>query len=207
MRRANVALGILGLSIVLAAIALRIHWVNTNLPEIPVEYYQQGEWVSLGGAFQVDSGEGTDGYSLLVEKAELTTYDEFLQEHGVEEGTVQRQPEGTHGSARCVVDLELRIRNEGNADGSLDVFQMILVPERGNEYLICDVMNQGALWPQTQPGAGMQVSIRPGTEYVAHIPYVFNGLEGVYFREVTDTDFSLLVSRMPERKMIRVQLS
>jgi hypothetical protein len=100
--------------------------------------------------------------------------------------------------------VTLRIRNEGTDQGGLNTFQMVLVPARANEYLICDVMNPDALWPQVQEGAGSIVSIRSGTEYVVHIPYVFNGNEEVYEREITDRSFTLLVSRMPVRKMIEV---
>ena len=64
-------------------------------------------------------------------------------------------------------------------------------------------MNPDALWPQVQEGAGSIVSIRPGTEYVVHIPYVFNGNEEVYEREITDRSFTLLVSRMVQRKSVR----
>jgi hypothetical protein len=140
----------------------------------------------------------------MVQSAKLMTYDEFVETYRTEDADAAAQPAGTHGDAHCVVDVELHIRNEGNSDGVLDAFQMVLVPARGNEYLIADIMNDAALWPQTQRGVGMQVSTRPGTEYVAHVPYVFNSTENAYLTEVTDTDFTLLVSRAPVRKMIRV---
>lgn len=187
------------LAAVVMAIGARIWWVNANLPRIPLEYYEQGEWVPLEGAFQSSADEGTGGYSVMVEDATITTYDGYLEAHG--DGT---QELGGHGSARCVVDVTLRIRNEGTDQGGLNTFQMVLVPARANEYLICDVMNPDALWPQVQEGAGSIVSIRPGTEYVVHIPYVFNGNEEVYEREITDRSFTLLASRMPVRKMIEV---
>ena len=177
-RRAVVAVGVLAL-VAVVAIGVRIWWVNANLPSIPLEYYQMGEWIPLEGAFQNGtSSEQTQGYSLMVESAEVVTYDEYLKRHGA-------APTGTHGDVRCVV-------------------QMVLTPERGNEYLICDVMSEEALWPQAEPNADSSVSIRPGTEYVTHIPYVFNGGEEVYGREVTDHSFTLLASRMPVRKMIVV---
>lgn len=183
---------------VAVAIGVRIWWVNANLPSIPLEYYQMGEWVPLEGAFQNGaSSEQTSGYSLMVESAEVVTYDEYLERHGAE-------PTGSRGDVRCVVDVTLHIRNEGAEQGGINVFQMVLTPERGNEYLICDVMSEKALWPQVEPNADSSVSIRPGTEYVTHIPYVFNGGEEVYGREVADRTFTLLASRMPVRKMIFV---
>lgn len=176
--------------------------VNENLPQIPVEYYGENEWVALEGAFQNSSEEGTEAYSIMVEEASLMTHDEYLKAYG--DGT---QELGSHGDAECVVNVTLRIRNDGNDQGGLNVFQAVLVPERANEYLICDVMNSDALWPQVQDGAATTVSIQPGTEYVAHIPYVFNGMEEVYERTVADSRFTLLVSRMPVRKMVEITLS
>lgn len=183
------------------AVAARIWWVAENVPQIPIERYGQGEWVELDGAFQNNADEGTDDYSVMVEGISVMTYDEYLEAYG--EGP---QEPGAKGDSRCVVDVALRIRNDGTEPGGLNVFQMVLVPARANEYLICDVMNADALWPQVQEGASAIVSIRPGTEYVAHIPYVFNGGDEVYQREVTDTEFSLLVSRMPTRKMVVVSV-
>lgn len=190
------------LAVVAAAvvgIAARIWWVNANLPSIPVEYYQMGEWVALDGAFQDGSDrEQTQGYSLMVESADVVTYDEYLERHGV-------TPTGAHGAARCVVDVTLRIKNDGSDQGGINIFQMVLTPARGDEYLICDIMSDDALWLKTEPNADSSVSIRPGTEYVTHIPYVFNGGDEVYARNITDRGFAFLASRMPTRKMIRVK--
>lgn len=195
--RAGFIVGALALAAVIA-IGVRIWWVNASLPSVPLEYYQMGEWVPLEGAFQNGtSSEQTFGYSLMVESAEVVTYDEYLERHGV-------APAGSHGDARCVVDVTLRIKNEGTEQGGINVFQMVLTPERGNEYLICDVMSEDALWPRVEPNADSSVSIRPGTEYVTHVPYVFNGGDEVYGREVTDRAFTLLASRMPARKMVVV---
>ncbi len=197
----------------LGVVGVRIWWTNESLPRIPAEVYEQNEWVELDGAFQNTTKEETDHYSLMVEGAQLMTYDEYLETYGTEEATsgmeglMPRSPLGEHGDARCVVVVALRIRNDGSELGGVNMFQMALVPERANEYLMCDVMNEGALWPQVQQGAGKTASVQPGTEYLAHIPYVFNGGTEVYWREVTDRTFTLLVSRMPERKMIKVTIS
>lgn len=196
-RRVLVAVVVVAL---VGAVVARIWWVNTALPQIPLEYYDTGEWVPLEGAFQNNADEGTDHYSFLLESAEVMTYDQFLKRYG--DGT---QALGEHGDSRCVVDVQLRIRNDGEDEGGFNAFQMVLVPERANEYLICDMMRDDSLWPQVQQGTGFDVRIRPGTEYVAHIPYVFNGNDEVYYRDVEDRSFTLLASRMPERKMIRVE--
>lgn len=180
------------------AVGVRIWWVNRSLPSIPVETHRAGEWVRLDGAFQDSaSSEHTSGYSIEVVSAEVMTRSEYLKKYGASAA-------GSQGEKRCVVDVTLRIRNDGAEQGGLNVFQMVLTPARGNEYLICDVMNEDALWPQVERGADTMVSVRPGTEYEVHIPYVFNGGPEVYEREVTDREFTLLLSRMPVRKMVKV---
>lgn len=191
----------LAVSLAVVAIVARIWWVNVTLPHIPVEYYAQDEWVALEGAFHYRADEGTQGYSLMVEDATIMTYDEYLRAYGNGDEEL-----GTHGDARCVVDMTLRIRNDGAEQGGIEIFEMLLVPRRANEYLICDIMNDDALWPQVEENASMSVSIRPGTEYVVHLPYVFNGLDTeVYGRTVEDRSFTLLISRVPVRKMIMVE--
>ncbi len=193
--RARVA-GICLVLLAVACVAARIRWVNTNLPSIPVEYYQMGEWVELDGCFQ-DGGdrEQTRGYSLMVESVDIVTCDEYLERHGA-------VPSGAYGDAQCVADVALRIKNDGSEQGGINIFQMVLTPARGDEYLICDIMSDDALWLKTEPNADSSVSIRPGTEYVTHIPYVFNGGDETYARDIVDRDFTLLCSRMPVRKMI-----
>lgn len=190
---------ILGVALILTcAVIARIWLVNANLPRIPLEYYQMGEWVPLDGAFQ-NGGESerTQGYSLMVESIDIVTCDEYLERHG----TV---PKGTYGSASCVADVALRIKNDSSEQGGINIFQMVLTPARGDEYLICDIMGDEALWLQTEPNADSSVSIRPGTEYVTHIPYVFNGGDDAYEREIKDREFTLLASRIPVRKMIQL---
>lgn len=198
--RRQLALSIAAL-LAVVAIAARIWWVNATLPHVQVEYYEQGEWVMLDGAFHYRADEGTQGYSIMVEDAAVMTYDEYLSAYG--DGDEEL---GTHGDAQCVVNVTLRIRNDGTEQGGIRIFEMLLVPARSNEYLICDIMNDDALWPKVEENASMSVSIRPGTEYVVHLPYVFNGLDmEAYGRIVEDRSFALLISRAPTRKMVVVE--
>lgn len=189
--------------------AARICWVNITLPKIPLEHFDMGEWVELDGSFQMSSGEGTREYALMVESANVMTYGEYLAAYG---GDARRESSGNN---RCVLDLALRIKRSGSPEsvesdqsdtgGYINIFQTVLVPSSSNKYLICDVVGGKALWPQVQQGAGMQIHIRPGTEYLAHIPYVLNTAEP-YEEEIVEREFTLLASRMPVRKMIRVSV-
>ncbi|MFC2706111.1 MAG: DUF5028 domain-containing protein [Olsenella profusa] len=187
------------LLVVASGIVTRIAYVNSTMPKIPQESYDEGEWVALDGAFQDVNSENTQGYSLKVEGATLCTHDEYLTKYGV----TPDEP-GKYGGAQCVVDVEIHVRNEGNDSGGLNMFEMVLVPTRANEYLLYD----SDLWAQVQRGGGDAVSIRPGTEFVMHVPYTVNSNEaGKYADAIRDRDFNLVVARMPRRMTIAVHVS
>ncbi|WP_277259930.1 hypothetical protein [Olegusella massiliensis] len=184
-------------------IGIRIWWVNHHLPQIPVESYKEKTWVPLEGAFEEvanENGEGTKHYSLMVESAVVRTYDDYLEAHGVTPAH-----RGAHGTTPCVVDVAIRVRNDGPGQGGLSIFSMVLVSERQNQYFVPDVFEKDSLWPQVQKGANSTISIKPGTEFVMHIPYVTNDVGAdMYATPITDLQFYLLASRMPTRKLINV---
>ncbi len=196
-------LALLGL-VVTCAVGARIWWVNESMPRIPVETYGAGEWVALDGAFQELANEQTKGYSLRVDSAKVVSYDEYLRAHGVEPAEPSK-----FGDAKSVVDVAISVRRDASSsgDGGLNMFDMVLVPARKNEYFMVSIGGgeEGcALWPQVQKNAGFWVSIRPGTEYTMHVPYVINSSGARIFKNpIEDRDFELVASRMPVQKLIR----
>lgn len=193
--RLRMVLAIVVCVLAVAGIAARIVHVNTTTPKIPLQHFEQGTWVPLEGAFQLDSMDDTDGYELYVEGATICSHDDYLRRHGVEPANP-----GEYGDATSVVDVTIRVKNEGDSTGGLDMFSMVLIPEGLNTYYICDT----ELWALVQGGAET-VSIRSGTEFTMHVPYTINSVgREVYETTITGERFWLLASRMPERKMIEV---
>ena len=52
---------------------------------------------------------------------------------------------------------------------------------------------------------GWTVSIKEGTEYQIHLPYILNDFRNRYTTEMTDKEFSYYISNLPVLHSIRVQ--
>ena len=197
----------IAISFVLAcALGYRVWWVNTHALTIPEEIYQMGEWVPLDGNFHYSSSENTKGYSIRITEIALTTYDGYLEKHGI-----TPQHPNAHGNQTSVIDVTIEVKNdreETEPVGGIDFLGTILIPQANNTYYICDLGNENSLWPLAQPNiTTSRIAIKPHTSYVLHVPYVVNLIgEEIYRNPITDTTFDLLVSRLPVEKRIRVSL-
>lgn len=197
----------IAISFVLAcALGYRVWWVNTHALTIPEEIYQMGEWVPLDGNFHYSSSENTKGYSIRITEIALTTYDGYLEKHGI-----TPQHPNAHGNQTSVIDVTIEVKNdreETEPVGGIDFLGTILIPQANNTYYICDLGNENSLWPLVQPNiTTSRIAIKPHTSYVLHVPYVVNLIgEEIYRNPITDTTFDLLVSRLPVEKRIRVSL-
>ena len=192
--------------VLVCALGYRVWWVNTHALTIPEEIYQMGEWVPLDGNFHYSSSENTKGYSIRITEISLTTYDGYLEKHGI-----TPQHPNAHGNQTSVIDVTIEIKNdreETEPVGGIDFLGTILIPQANNTYYICDLGNENSLWPLAQPNiTTSRIAIKPHTSYVLHVPYVVNLIgEEIYRTPITDTTFDLLVSRLPVEKRIRVSL-
>ena len=192
--------------VLVCALGYRVWWVNTHALTIPEEIYQMGEWVPLDGNFHYSSSENTKGYSIRITEISLTTYDSYLEKHGI-----TPQHPNAHGNQTSVIDVTIEIKNdreETEPVGGIDFLGTVLIPQANNTYYICDLGNENSLWPLAQPNITTSlIAIKPHTSYVLHVPYVVNLIgEEIYRSPITDTTFDLLVSRLPVEKRIRVSL-
>lgn len=192
--------------VLVCALGYRVWWVNTHALTIPEEIYQMGEWVPLDGNFHYSSSENTKGYSIRITEIALTTYDSYLEKHGI-----TPQYPNAHGNQTSVIDVTIEVKNdreETEPVGGIDFLGTVLIPQANNTYYICDLGNENSLWPLVQPNiTTSRIAIKPHTSYVLHVPYVVNLIgEEIYRSPITDTTFDLLVSRLPVEKRIRVTL-
>lgn len=193
--------------LVLVAVVARIVYVNaTAIPSYPVVHYSMGEWVDLDGAFHMtSSNENTQGYSVRVSSAEKMSRNEYIERYGTDPSKVI---EGL--DADSVIAITLDVRNEGNSDGAMLIFETKLIPDRKNEYFIRDK----ELWPEKETVlAGtlcMYLSIQENSEYTTVIPYKTNVIDqdgySQYERDITDTSFELVLSSAPVRKVVDIDL-
>jgi len=148
--------------VLVCALGYRVWWVNTHALTIPEEIYQMGEWVPLDGNFHYSSSENTKGYSIRITEIALTTYDGYLEKHGI----TPQQP-NAHGNQTSVIDVTIEVKNdreETDPIGGIDFLGTILIPQANNTYYICDLGNENSLWPLAQPNiTTSKIAIKPHT--------------------------------------------
>ena len=92
-------------------------------------------------------------------------------------------------------------------EGGLNLFEMFLIPARGNFYHIEDaelfLKSEAKL--REAGSNGWHVGIKEGTEYQIHLPYMLNDSDKCYTTEMTDREFSYYISNLPVRHSIRVK--
>ncbi|MDR0514820.1 MAG: DUF5028 domain-containing protein [Coriobacteriaceae bacterium] len=201
-------LAILAMSVLAAVlIGARIYQVNAEAQPIVAQHYSMGEWVELKGSFLNTSSESTDGYSVKVKSARLVSYNEYIAEFGLDKSKAM---EGF--DKKSLINIEWEIRNIGNADGGVLVFECKLIPSRKNMYYIPSL----SLWQESERFVGeysFGVSIATDSTYTTNIPYKVNILDPVNYTEfinpisADDTSFELIVCNAPVRKVIDVTLT
>lgn len=199
-KKMMVLVGVVFVSIGL--VGIRVWQLNTSAPTILTEHYEMGEWVDLNGAFLKSSSEYTNGYSIKVNEAQLCSYNEYIENYGLDSGLAV---EGL--DEKSIIDLEVEIKNRGNRKGGVLIFECKLVPERKNEYFIRD----NELWSQLEPKMKDNFLMRlvEDSDYTTHIPYKVNLIDdnlGQYKKPINDTSFELVVSNSPVRKVVEINL-
>lgn len=196
------------LAIVLCACYVVAVWrVNETAIQYPVERHAMGETVNLDGAFNETSDiEQTKDYALTVVGAHVMSVGSYLAQYGVKDATVT-----TDSPVSSVVVLDIRIDHRGSShSGALLMADDVLVTPSGNEFYQFDPK----LWAATEKKANPQqtyLSIRPGTSYVTHVPFVYgfslgSGDDSAYWHEVTERSFDFEVSRIPICHVIEIHL-
>ena len=184
-------------------VGVRIWCLNANHEGLEVVEHEMGEWVELDGAFCDMSRENTKGYSMRVSDAQIMSYNEYVEAYANDDS----QPEDGLDTP-CLAVLTIDIRNEEHVgEGGLNLFEMFLIPARGNFYYIEDAelfLKSEAKLREAGTN-GWHVSIKEGTEYQIHLPYILNDFRNRYTTEMTDREFSYYISNLPVRHSIRVE--
>lgn len=181
-------------------VGIRAWWLWDTAIIYPERAHETSEEVILGGAFfDMAELEPTKDYRVTVRGARLSSFNEYVREHGAE-GSETR--EGF--DEKSVVDLELEISNVGTEDGGFAIGYALLV--NGGDYL----MPNSDLWSlgesAVEPGQ-LMVSVRPGTSYVTHVPYTVNDVgDARYAKPLAKRDYKLLLSEIPVMHTVAVRV-
>lgn len=203
-RKRRIAWAVLAV-VVACAVGVRIYVVNATAVTFPEEHHPMGEWVDLDGAFlSKKNTENTEGFSIRVNSARLMSYNDYIKEFGLDKTKVE---EGF--DTKSILNLEVEERIDARASGQIvfHLFGADLIPARKNNYLIFD---RNLLQESEPTGDSIDnpLVFSPDGTYTENIPFKMNvGDTGAAHREpITDTSFEFIISNVPVRKIIDIQL-
>lgn len=193
-KRARIFLAAALAVLLAAAYAARYRQVNQELQGAPVVEYGIGEEVEMGKDFLINFT--MEGYAVTVNRAEVLTYEEFLEKYSLED-VYSHVPDK-------VYDVEVTLANKGAEEGvgiSLDEFQ-VQGPATGgsldtNLLGMCnEVLEEGMT----------AIALRENTEMVFHLPF---GLYEENFRKknwenLDDYEMYFVATLYPTKKVIRL---
>lgn len=179
--------------------------INATAEKPIVETYSMQDTVAYGKNYFRRSDNIIDGYTVTVLSAEIVPYEEYAQKQGItplermtdETGNFLYRPE-------YVYDVEVRFSNTDNEEGTVDMFDTLLV---NDDALMLRV--DADLWDCMYPQLAGSYSfrLRPNTEMVFHLPFV---VEAVYserypMERVQKEKMSLVISQYPVKKVIELK--
>ena len=179
--------------------------INATAEKPIVETYSMQDTVAYGENYFRRSDNIIDGYTVTVLSAEIVPYEEYAQKQGItppgrmtdETGNFLYRPE-------YVYDVEVRFSNTDNEEGTVDMFDTLLV--NGDALML---RANADLWDKMYPQLAGSYSfrLRPNTEMVFHLPFV---VEAVYserypMERVQKEKMSLVISQYPVKKVIELK--
>ncbi len=181
-------------------------WKTNATAEKPiVETYSMQDTVAYGENYFRRSDNIIDGYTVTVLSAEIVPYEEYAQKQGItppermtdETGKLLYRPE-------YVYDVEVRFSNTDNEEGTVDMFDTLLVNDDAI-MLRVDADLWDCMYPQL--AGSYSFRLRPNTEMVFHLPFV---VEAVYserypMERVQKEKMSLVISQYPVKKVIELK--
>ena len=187
--------------VVLAILILRIYNVNANAYPLEEKIYRVNEWVPIDGNYFYNTSEGTNGYSLKVDKTELLTYSEYMKRFDMDEDYL------SPSSRMDVILIEATLKNDSDEKGGLFI-DCIRLKNRYQSYAFewnSDYMSIANSW--YVPNV-FGASIQPHTEFKIYLPFTLRYGEGAdSYLDIADLNekYYLLLSNYPICTQIMIE--
>lgn len=206
-KKQTAAVGACFAAVVLTALVLWvISAVNTNKVKIveKEEYYKMGESVALGDNFFDNSRESLNGYYIKVNGVELADYKALLEKYG---GSAEANGYTDDCPApKYVYLVNMTIKNEGNADGYLNLLyycvynKSLNIPVDFSLWALMDENYDG--WPN--------LMLVENSEATLTVPFTPMSLDtGTNEKEIEkrmeNEPFYFCVTAFPTRKIIEIK--
>jgi len=169
---------------------VKIYYMNENVP-YEDDYFRRADNI-------------LNGYSATVLGYEIIPYYEYAEKYNIDLPEIETDEAGnTIYRPEYVYDVEIKFVNTDNEDGTIDMFDTLLV--NGKELML---RADEYLWDKMYPQLAGSYSfrLRTNTEKVFHIPFV---VESVYSKrypieKIKKQNMSLVISQYPEKKVIEI---
>lgn len=176
---------------------LRICDVNSNLPEATIEEYSLGEPVKLDGSFLASTAEENKDYELTVIGAQRMSYNDYVSKYGSKKTQTEKGLDD-----KSIIDVELKIRNNGSKLGCFSLYEMRLVPEQKNKYYIAqDSILKKSI--ETAPKWPNPISTEPHSTFTIHVPFTVNSDDETITKGyIEGREFTLFLTDYPVSKRV-----
>lgn len=196
----------------LAGIGIRIWYINNDIDLPPVYTYEMGEEVAIENNIFLDEFENMDGYSVIVNTAEIIPYETFLSRYNYQEDTDNPLFEEDELSfPEMVYDLHLTVKNTNITDdpeehSGINFINYQLI---GTDFLL---QISSPLYRIANPDLEADFidgfRLRPDTEMDFHLPFYFSPsaiLGPIQVEDVNKDSVYLVVSLYPNAKQILIE--
>lgn len=168
-------------TVISACLVLFVAWLfgviytNVRAERPVVKTYYMNENVPYEDDYFRRADNILNGYSATVLGYEIIPYDEYAEKYNIDLPEIETDEAGnTIYRPEYVYDVEIKFVNTDNEDGTIDMFDTLLV--NGKELML---RADEYLWDEMYPQLAGSYSfrLRTNTEKVFHIPFV---VESVY---------------------------
>lgn len=210
MSKKRIPLFVASLIVVTALIGVRIWWINAHRIETPVQSFPMNQEIKLDGAFLDDISEDTNGYSLVVKKAQIMSANEYLQRYSRDD--VKSVEGGDTPNTRVV--LEVEFRNSGSTGAFNIISSWVTGKPSRNTYYRTDT----ELWEHRETKIGgnyAAVSIKDGTTYTTFIPFYMltdppflspYKEKASTYATINEKEFDYLIATKPQQMRVNVHV-
>lgn len=197
-------------TVISACLVLFVAWLfgviytNVRAERPVVKTYYMNENVPYEDDYFRRADNILNGYSATVLGYEIIPYDEYAEKYNIDLPEIKTDEAGnTIYRPEYVYDVEIKFVNTDNEDGTIDMFDTLLV--NGKELML---RADEYLWDEMYPQLAGSYSFRlhTNTEKVFHIPFV---VESVYSKrypieKIKKQNMSLVISQYPVKKVIEI---
>ncbi len=180
--------------------AIRVYFVNRDVPSQVVKEYAKGETVPFGNDYTTSSEQIIDGYTIKILDSEILSVSNFRKKYHLTEEDLNGQYAFTE--AYYVVKTQFaNVDNQAGEKMGISLLNLMLV---GKNYMVMfSAPPYQKLNPNMPIGGGF--SLRPGTDMTVYITYPIISGNTPDISELRKHPPKLQITAYPTRKLLDIE--